>query len=206
MSERSWAAALIKRNSRIIDAIHNINGSCLQIALVVDEDNVLLGTITDGDIRRGLLCGIGIDECVENVMNTSPIVAPPTMCRDLVRHMMQMNCLLQLPVVDERRRVIGLHLWNSVISSPDRSNLMVIMAGGKGTRLRPYTEDCPKPMLPIAGKPILEHILAQAKEDGFRNFVISVHYLSHIIEEYFGSGEKWGVRISYLHEDHPLGT
>jgi len=83
---------------------------------------------------------------------------------------------------------------------------MVIMAGGKGTRLLPHTETCPKPLLPISGKPMLEHIIEHAKRDGFYHFIISIHYLGHMIEEYFGDGSLQNVKIEYIREDSPLGT
>jgi len=111
-----------------------------------------------------------------------------------------------LPVVDIGYKVVGLHLWDEITAPADRPNLMVIMAGGLGTRLRPHTENCPKPMLPVAGKPILEHIIERAKLEGFCHFVISIQYLGHIIEEHFGTGARLGVRIDYLKEPTPLGT
>jgi NDP-sugar pyrophosphorylase family protein len=119
---------------------------------------------------------------------------------------MRANKFHQLPVVDERRRVVGLHLWDELISPGERPNTMVIMAGGRGTRLRPLTENCPKPLLPINGKPMLEHIIERASAEGFRHFVLAVHYLSQMIEDYFGNGSHWNVRIEYLREDVPLGT
>jgi NDP-sugar pyrophosphorylase family protein len=119
---------------------------------------------------------------------------------------MQANRIHQLPVVDEHRRVVGLHLWDTLMVPSQRSNLMVIMAGGQGTRLRPRTENCPKPLLPVGGKPMLEHIIERAKSEGFQHFVIAVHYLGHMIEEYFGDGSDRQVRIEYLREQTPLGT
>lgn len=119
---------------------------------------------------------------------------------------MTINKIQQIPVVDEMHMVVGLHLWSEMMAPPPRDNTMVIMAGGLGTRLRPHTESCPKPMLPVAGKPMLEHIIERAKSEGFTRFVLAVHYLSHMIEEYFGDGGRFGVRIEYLREQTPLGT
>jgi NDP-sugar pyrophosphorylase family protein len=123
----------------------------------------------------------------------------------MVLQLMKANRLHQLPIVDTSRRVLGLHLWDE-IAIPSFPNAMVIMAGGLGTRLRPHTESCPKPMLPVAGKPMLEYIIERAKAEGFAHFVIAVQYLGHIIEDYFGDGERFGVRIEYLRETTPLGT
>jgi NDP-sugar pyrophosphorylase family protein len=124
----------------------------------------------------------------------------------MVLHLMQANVIHALPVVDESRRVIGLHLLNELLTPTQRPNLMVIMAGGQGTRLRPHTENCPKPMLPVGGKPMLEHIIERAKSEGFYHFVLAIHYLGHMIEKHFGDGSRWQVRIEYLREDTPLGT
>jgi len=117
---------------------------------------------------------------------------------------MQANRIHQIPVVDERRRVVGMHLLDELIVPKSRDNLMVIMAGGLGTRLRPHTENCPKPLLPVGGKPMLEHIIERAKGEGFGRFVIAIHYLGHMIEEYFGDGSRWQVSIEYLREDRHL--
>jgi NDP-sugar pyrophosphorylase family protein len=119
---------------------------------------------------------------------------------------MHANRIHQLPVVDEKRRVVGLHLLDELLAPRQRENLMVIMAGGQGTRLRPHTENCPKPMLPVGGKPMLEHIIERAVGEGFGRFVIAIHYLGRMIEEYFGDGSRCGVRIDYLREESPLGT
>ena len=112
----------------------------------------------------------------------------------------------QIPVVNEHRHVVGLHLWDEITTPPVRPNLMVIMAGGMGTRLRPHTENCPKPLLAVAGKPMLEHIIERAKQEGFSHFVLAILYLGHMIEAHFGDGTKLGVKIDYLREQSPLGT
>jgi NDP-sugar pyrophosphorylase family protein len=116
------------------------------------------------------------------------------------------NKILQIPIVDKNMKVLGLHLWDQMNSPSLRRNTMVIMAGGKGTRLHPATENCPKPLLPVAGKPILEHIINRAQNQGFSHFVLAIHHLGHMIEEHFGNGERLGVQIDYLREQSPLGT
>lgn len=120
--------------------------------------------------------------------------------------LMVANKVQQVPVVDGGHRVVGLHLWDELTTSPARPNLMVIMAGGIGKRLLPHTENCPKPLLPVAGKPMLEHIIERAKLQGFSRFVLAIHYLGHMIEDYFGDGSRLDVHISYLRETEPLGT
>lgn len=201
-----WRTALLGPEASLREAIRNLEESGLQIVLVVSPAQELLGTVTDGDIRRSLLQGNSLDTQVDVVMRRAPVVAPPDMERSLVLSLMQANRLLQLPVVDAARKLVGLHLWDDVITPKQREHVMVVMAGGLGQRLRPYTDACPKPMLPVAGKPMLEHIVESAKKEGFVRFVFAVRYLSHMIEDYFGNGERWGVHIDYVQEDQPLGT
>ncbi len=197
----AWRKALLPGNATLQEAIRNLDDSAMQIALVVSETDVLLGTITDGDIRRGLLRGLSLTSSIDSVVHADPMVVPPEFSRDMVLQLMRSNKVLQLPVVNEDRQVVGLHVLDRLMEPKKRPNLMVIMAGGKGTRLRPHTEECPKPLLPVAGKPMLEHIIQRAKSEGFEHFVLSVNYLGHMIEEHFGDGSRWQVQISYLRED-----
>lgn len=206
VSERIWRTTVLPLNSNIKQAIAKLNDTGLQIVLVLDENDILLGTVTDGDIRRGLLRGLTLDEPIESVMRSNSLVVPPEMSRDIVLQLMHANRFRQLPIVDLSHKVVGLHLWDEFTDVPERPNLMIIMAGGLGTRLRPHTETCPKPMLSVAGKPMLEHIIERAKAEGFGCFIISIQYLGHMIEEHFGNGERLGVQISYLKETTPLGT
>ena len=206
IAEKIWRTTVLPLNSNIKQAIAKLNETGLQIVLVLDAKDILLGTVTDGDIRRGLLRGLTLEEPIESVIRSNSLVVPADLSRDQVLQLMRANRLSQLPVVDVSSRVVGLHLWDAIDSKAVRPNLMVIMAGGLGTRLRPHTETCPKPMLPVAGKPMLEHIIDRAKEEGFGHFVITIHYLGQLIEEYFGNGERLGVRIDYLKETTPLGT
>ena len=205
VAESIWREAVLSPSASIKQAITKLNDTGLQIVLVLDTSNTLLGTLTDGDIRRGLLKRLTLDDAIEGAMRKNFLAVPPEMGRNMVRQLMQTNHLRQLPVVEVGHKLVGLHLWDeiAVLSFP---NSMIIMAGGLGTRLRPHTENCPKPMLPVAGKPILEHIIERAKAEGFAHFIIAVQYLGHIIEEYFGNGERFGVRIEYLRETTPLST
>lgn len=201
-----WQAAVITLHSTIQDVIKNLDDSALQIALVVSSEKKFLGTITDGDIRRGLLRGLTLDSPIESIMFRDSLVVTPQMSRDMVLQLMQTNRIHQLPIVDEMRRVVGLYLLDEILAPSVRENIFLIMAGGRGKRLMPHTENCPKPMLAVAGKPMLEHIIERAKREGFHNFLISIHYLGHMIEEYFGDGSKFGVSIEYVREEEPLGT
>ncbi len=205
-SEEFWRRAVLPSNANIRQAIHNLNQVAVKIVLVGNEAGELEGTISDGDIRRGLLKGLDLDSPIASIIHRNALVVPPEMGRDMVMQLMVANKIQQIPVVDEHRRVVGLHLWDEVSTPPTRSNVMVIMAGGMGTRLRPHTENCPKPMLSVAGKPMLEHIIERAKLEGFSHFVLAIHYLGHMVEGYFADGERLGVRIDYLREQTPLGT
>jgi dTDP-glucose pyrophosphorylase len=206
MSEKQWSKAILDINSSIEQAAQVLNESSLKIVLVLDATGTLIGTISDGDIRRGLLKGLGLNSSIDSIVHEDALVVPPDLSRELVVQLMKANMIQQIPIVDQNKHVIGLHIWDQISAPSTRENIMVIMAGGKGTRLLPQTANCPKPLLPIAGKPILEHIINRAKSEGFSNFIIAIHHLGYMIEEYFGSGEALGVKIEYLREEEPLGT
>jgi len=193
-------------DSSIEMAIRNLDQLGIRIILVVGVDGEFIGTLSDGDIRRALLRGLTLNSSIETVIHRNPLLVPPGMTRELVQQLMVANKVQQIPVLDEQRRVVGLHLWDEINATPSRPNPIVIMAGGMGSRLRPYTENCPKPLLPVAGKPMLEHIIERARLEGFEHFILAIHYLGHMIEEYFGDGSRWKVRIDYLRERSPLGT
>ena len=206
MLNDSWRKALLSTNASLQQAISCLDASSQQIAVIVSDDGLLAGTLTDGDIRRGLLRGLNLGSPIEDVVNRDPLVVPPQWGRETVLQLMQANKIHQLPVVDEHRRVVGIHLWDELLTPAKRPNVMVIMAGGRGIRLGQQTDNCPKPLLPVGGKPMLEHIIERAKAEGFSRFVLAIHYLGHMIEEYFGDGNRWQVQIEYLRERSPLGT
>lgn len=204
--EERWCKAILPVQATIEQAIRNLDRVAIKIVLVVNERGELEGTISDGDIRRGLLKGLDLNSSIASVIHRNALVVPPEMGRELVMQLMVANKIQQIPVVNENHHVVGLHLWDEITTPVVRPNLMVIMAGGMGTRLRPHTENCPKPLLQVAGKPMLEHIIERAKLEGFSHFVLAIHYLGHMIEEHFGNGERLGVKIDYLREQSPLGT
>ena len=203
---KPWGDALIESEATIQEAIRNLDETGFQIAMMVSSEGLLLGTITDGDIRRGLLRGLNLSSPAQDIINREPLVVPPQLDRETVLKLMQANKLHQLPVVGEDRRVVGLHLWDELVAPVQRSNLMIVMAGGQGTRLLPRTKSCPKAMLPVGGKPMLEHIIERAKAEGFRRFVLAIHHLGPMIENHFGDGSRWSVEIDYVRESSPLGT
>jgi signal-transduction protein with cAMP-binding, CBS, and nucleotidyltransferase domain len=182
-SFKDWQKAVLLSQSNLQQAITCLNESSLQIVLVVTAEGMLEGTLTDGDIRRGLLRGLTLESPIDALINRDPLVVPPQLGREAVLQLMQANRIHQLPIVDEARHVTGLHLLDELMAPRQRSNIMIIMAGGQGTRLRPHTENCPKPMLPVGDKPMLEHIIERAHAEGFHHFIIAIHYLGHMIEE-----------------------
>ena len=205
-SEEVWLQAILPENSTIEQAIRNLNQVGIRIVLVVDKANRLIGTVSDGDIRRGLLKNLDLNDPIARLVNHNALVVPPEMAREMVMQLMVANKIQQIPVVDGQQQLVGLYLWDEMSTLPTRANLMVIMAGGKGTRLMPHTQDCPKPMVLVAGKPMLEHIIERGKLEGFNHFVLAIHHLGHLIEDHFGNGERLGVKIDYLREQSPLGT
>ncbi|OCA87867.1 alcohol dehydrogenase [Bacillus sp. FJAT-27225] len=175
--------SLISKNAAIKEAIKVIDYTAQQIAIVVDASERFLGTVSDGDIRRAILEGISLDKPVETIMNTSPA---------LVNYE---NGLFSAPFNEAGQ-----------VEKNIKDNWVVLMAGGLGTRLRPLTDNCPKPLLKVGDKPILETTIEKLKKHGFRQFFLSVNYKAEMIEEYFGDGSKWDVEIDYLHETKRLGT
>jgi len=201
-----WKKILIPPYMSIKEAIEIITVSSMQIALVVDENNKLLGTVTDGDVRRGIIRGISLDDAVERIMNKNPITVTGHKDRKTILNIMEKNKLRHIPVLDVTGSVIGLERLEDLLNHSKNENWVVIMAGGMGKRLKPLTDKCPKPMLTIDGKPILEIILSNFIEQGFYQFCISVNYMAEQIKSYFGDGSKWGIHIRYIDEEKMMGT
>lgn len=197
---------MVLPTTSIHETIKKIDRSALQVALVVDEQNKLLGTVTDGDVRRGMLKAISLQEPVSVIMNPNPITAGPNEPSDAILAMMKRRRLHHIPVVDRAGRLVGLEVLDELLRPAPHDNVVVLMAGGRGTRLLPLTENCPKPMLQVDGKPILENILLDLIEHGFRRFYITVYYKADMIRGHFGGGGQWGVSIEYIEEDKQLGT
>ena len=202
-----WKNSLIPVNADIREAIKVINGGGDEIALVADGKGKLLGTITDGDIRRALLDGMDIDTSADKVMNREPLVAAPKTDPGELLKMMNEAVLRQIPLLDATSQIVGLaHIRNLTPPMETRENWVVLMAGGLGERLKPLTETMPKPLLNVGNKPILQTILESFVEQNFRRFYISVKYKSDAIKSFFGDGSDWNAEIRYLEEDTRLGT
>jgi dTDP-glucose pyrophosphorylase len=201
-----WRKIILPASATIQEALHVLNESGLRIVLVINPNGKMLGTVSDGDIRRGFMNGGTLSDLIGSVVHKEYLGVPPGMKRTQVLDLMLNNGIQQVPIVDKEQNLLGLHLWDEIRKPVPLSNKLFIMAGGRGTRLAPLTDNCPKPMLPVGGKPILEHIVERARGEGIFNLIFSVNYLGTIIEDYFGDGKKFGVDITYVKEDSPLGT
>ncbi|MCJ8347868.1 nucleotidyltransferase family protein [bacterium] len=201
----NWNKILVQKEQTVRQVLEVINEEALQLAIVVDQDKRILGTVTDGDIRRAILNDISLTSKVEDIMCKTPTTIQPGESKEFIFELMESKDLLVLPIVSEGV-VIGLETIHGLIKKEIYSNPVFIMAGGFGTRLRPLTDKCPKPMLKVGGKPILETVILNFAKFGFKNIYISTHFLPDVIREYFGDGNRFGVKIEYVHEKVPLGT
>jgi dTDP-glucose pyrophosphorylase len=201
----NWKNILISASATIKDVLTVIDREALKLALVVDGNKCLLGTVTDGDVRRALIQNKSLSSPVSEIMFTSPTSAPIGTSREKLLEIMEEKSLLSIPLI-ENGKVVGLETLHHIIQKEIYKNPVFLMAGGFGSRLKPLTDHCPKPLLCVGGKPILETVLQGFVRAGFRNFYISTHYLPEMIRDYFGDGAKWGVSITYIHESEPLGT
>lgn len=203
MQSLNYKSLWVTPSSSILEALKVMDLGAAKIVLVIDKDSKLVGTLTDGDIRRGLIEGTRLTSSVDKVMKKDFIF---TTQRSEAMITAKEHCISRIPVLDSKGCVVELLAVNDVEIDKNYSNAVVIMAGGMGKRLWPYTKSCPKPMLMVDGKPILEILIRQCRENGFYNIYLSVNYLKEIIIDYFGDGSDWGVNINYLVEDKPLGT
>jgi dTDP-glucose pyrophosphorylase len=196
----------VRDTAPITEAARALELAERKLVLVVDEAGRLVGTVSDGDIRRGLLRMIPITAPVTKVMNAAFVALRPGQDVRPVVQEMASKLIRHLPVVDEEGRVVDLEDIENPTRIAGRQNLVVIMAGGKGTRLAQLTQTCPKPMLKVGDKPLLETIIERFRAQGYHNFCISLNYLGDMISDYFGDGAGWDVNISYLRETEPRGT
>lgn len=204
---KNWKKVLVKPKESFDSLIKKLQLGSIQILLVANNDMKLLGIITDGDIRRVLLKKKPSSALIaEQIMNKSPVIASVLDKDKKIIQLMDDNNILQVPLVDNEKKIIGIKLLQDLIKSKNYTNKIVIMAGGFGKRLYPITKNIPKPMLQINNQPILETILLKISNNGFSNFIFSLYYKSKVIEEYFGNGSRWNVEIEYLKESKPLGT
>lgn len=201
-----WEHLLVNEDTTLRDALGVIDHAQVQGVLVVDSARKLLGILVDGDVRRALLKGFDLSTTCAEVMNPNPVSVSVEMSREVMLTTMRKHSVHLMPVLNRSRVVVGVFTSNELLSNSLKLNKVVLMAGGRGERLRPLTDANPKPMLNLGGAPILESIIKEFVYQGFNNFAISVNYLGNIIKDYFGDGSQFGISISYIHEDEPLGT
>jgi dTDP-glucose pyrophosphorylase len=197
---------VVQEESLLIDVLKIIDQSSKQLALVVDPAGKLLGTLSDGDIRRALLRSVAMNDSIRDIYFKTPTVATINNTREEIINMCVLKKIHQIPVVDTYGNLIGLEILDELISTKSRPNKVVLMVGGMGTRLKPLTNAIPKPMLHVGGKPILETIIERFSGYGFTNIILCVNYKSEIIQNYFGDGSRFGVSIEYIFEEKRMGT
>ena len=206
-------SVLVAPETTIRETMQCIEHSSKKIALVVDQQRHLLGTITDGDIRRAILAGESLDKPVSGLLAQKaespypkPVTAPLGTERSVILKLMQERAVRQVPLLDDEGRVAGLVTMDELLPNQVLPLQAVIMAGGFGTRLRPLTEQLPKPMLPVGDRPLMERLIEQLRQAGIHRVNVTTHYLPERITEHFQDGKEFGVEIGYLTEDLPLGT
>lgn len=203
---KAWERTLVPPSATLREALSVIDRAGSKLALVVDEQRVLLGTLSDGDIRRGLLRGMELSDTVDKAMHRTPACARAGDRRQTILSMMRRFMVYQVPILDARGMVVGLGMVDDFLGTHERENWVVIMAGGLGSRLKELTHHTPKPMLKVGSQPILETIVRTFIEHGFRRFYLAVNYKAEVIEEHFGDGSSLGAEILYLREQSRMGT
>ena len=193
-------------NSTIKEALQIIDLGAVKFAIVVDKDDKLIGTLTDGDIRRAILDGKALDTTIKTVYFKEPTVVNVNNTKEEIINLCTSKKIYQIPVVDNVGRVVSINLLDELLKPEVHDNKVILMVGGLGTRLRPLTENTPKPMLHVGGKPILQTIVEKFVSYGFVNIVMCVGYKSNIIQDFFEDGSKFGANIEYILEDKRMGT
>ena len=206
LSLSSLRATQVSVTGTLRDALNSLDRGALGIGLAVSSEGVLVGVLTDGNIRRALLGGATLDSPLRLCLQRDFVAVRIEASRAAVLDLMRARRIAQVPVIDQTGRVVGLHTLHALLSREELPNWAVVLAGGRGERLRPLTDSIPKPMVRVAGRPILERIVLHLVGFGIRRVFLSVNYKAEIIEGHFGDGAAFGCRIEYLREDKPLGT
>ncbi len=196
----------VSPHASLADTVACIDAGAAQVALVVDTDGRLVGTVTDGDVRRGILAGVTLDTPIENVMNRRPVTAPEATPGSDVLATMRRRRIHQIPLVDDAGRLVGLRIIDDLLERTPRHNRVVILAGGRGTRLMPLTNEVPKPLLPVGDRPIVERIIETCRDAGFQRVTLALNYRADLFRDHFGDGSRLGIDVDYLVEDEPRGT
>lgn len=197
---------VLHENVTILEAMKCIDKNGKQFVAITNEKDELVGSVTDGDIRRGILNGVALTDGVKKIMNATPYFSFKDSI-EAYKKKLSLHKLKQLPIVNKQKKVIDIFFLDSLnVYKKEKDNKVVLMVGGLGTRLRPLTEKIPKPMLKVGNKPILETIIEGFKDSGFVHFILCVNYKKEIIQSYFQNGEAFGVHIEYIEETKRMGT
>jgi len=196
----------LKEGSTLREALSVIEDGKIKVALVVNKNNSLIGTMSDGDVRRAILSNVDLDQTINNHYCTNPLVASINDTKKYIIDLCIVNQIHQIPVLDNNNRIVRLDVLDELLSKKKYDNKVILMVGGLGERLRPFTDNTPKPMLSVGNRPILQTIVGQILSCGFSNIIMCVGYRSSIIQDFFGDGSKFGVKIEYIIEDERMGT
>ncbi|MDC3068927.1 sugar phosphate nucleotidyltransferase, partial [Candidatus Pelagibacter sp.] len=202
----TWKKNILNQDSKIKHAIKILNYNSHKIVIVIDDKKKLIGTITNGDIRRNLIKGYSKNDDIIHIINKKPIYVKKNYSKKKITNLFIKNKIANIPLIKKNKEILGMYVYENPKNDLKKDTIILIMAGGKGKRLLPLTKKVPKPMLKISGKPMVERLIIKASKEGFENFVFSVNYLSHKIINYFKDGNEWGVKINYIKETKPLGT
>jgi dTDP-glucose pyrophosphorylase len=203
---KNWDKTLVSPDTGLRQSLSIIDATGQQMAIVVDQERKLVGTLSDGDIRRWLIAGGTIEDTAGKVCNRNPTAASSQQSTDAILSLMRTRGIHQVPVIDDHGVVIGLATVDDYLQYEDREEPVIIMVGGLGSRMGALTQTTPKPMLPVAGKPILQLIVEQFRQQGFRNYFFAINYLGDQIHNHFGDGSAFDIKIEYVRETKRMGT
>jgi dTDP-glucose pyrophosphorylase/predicted transcriptional regulator len=203
---KSAEKVILTKKASIKEALEIIDHGDLRIALVVDSNHKLIGTIADGDIRRAFLKGAKLNDSIKGFIQNNFICAKIGDSKEDIINLARKHNIYQIPVVDKKYNLLGIEEFSDLIDDKSHENKVVLMVGGLGKRLMPLTQETPKPMLKIGGVPLLETIIENFSKYGFKNFILSLNYKAQMVVDYFGDGGKFGVSIEYIYETKRMGT
>lgn len=195
----------ISQNASIKEALGIIDKGAMKVAVVLSASNELIGVLSDGDIRRALLKGMSLDDSVSSIINKSPVTASINDTKERILELANEKRLHQIPIISNGK-LVGIQDIREFLAPQSKPNKVILMVGGLGTRLRPLTNDIPKPMLDVGNKPILHTIVENFAKYGYTDIIMCVNYKSEMIKEYFGDGSSFGVKIEYILEEKRMGT
>ena len=202
----NWQKIVVSPEVSILDAMKIIDGAGTQFVMVLDETKKLLGVVTDGDVRRGILNNVSLSAPVAEIMNTHPRYLSDSVSRSEAISFLSEKRIAHVPLLDALGRVTSLVSIDERVALVEKHRTAVLMVGGLGSRLGELTTNCPKPMLPLGGRPVLEIIIENLKDHGFKNFIFCVNFKADVIQSHFGNGAEFGINIVYVHENKRMGT